>query len=131
MNNTLGDKIKHLLFLRSMKQADLVKVSGVSKATISELINNKQKNPSIETIEKIAKALRVSPLYFLEENAVTPLEVAPHLPQHIREFILNSENMDYIVLAHKLKSKNLPVEVMEKIIESYESLIQNKKYANS
>lgn len=126
MNTSVGDKIRHLLSVRNMKQADLVKLTGISKATISDLINNKQKNTSLEIIERIAAALRVSPIYFLEEQAVTPLEAVPHLPQNIQKFILDSENMNYIILAHKLKTKDLPVEIVEKIIESYEFLLKNK-----
>lgn len=124
MSKSVGDKIKHVLTLRNMKQADLVKLTGISKATVSDLINNKQKNTSIETLERIAKALRVSPVYFLEEQAATPFEAVPHLPEHIKNFVLNSENMDYLVLAHKFKILDLPVEVIEKIIESYEFLLK-------
>jgi len=121
---SIGKKIKHLLSLREMSQADLVRQTAISKATISDLINDKQKNTSLELVKRIAKALRVSPLYFLDENAVTPLEAIPNLPQEIREFILNEENMDYLVLAHKIKAMDLPAEAIEKIIESYVYLVK-------
>ena len=122
---SIGKKIKHLLTLREMNQADLVRQSGVSKATVSDLINDKQKSTSLELVNRIAKALRVPPGYFLDENAFTPFEAVPDLPLEIRKFILNEENMDYLVLAHKMKTMDLPVEVIEKIIESYISLIKN------
>lgn len=122
----MGERIRHLLALREMSQADLVRLSGLSKATVSDLINNKQKTTSVDTIRLIARAVRVSPAYFMEENAMTPFEAVPHLPEHIKEFILNSENMDYLLLAHKLKTKDLPAEVVDKIIETYET-IKNKK----
>lgn len=121
---SIGKKIKHLLSLREMSQADLVRQTAISKATISDLINDKQKNTSLELVKRIAKALRVSPLYFLDENAVTPFEAIPSLPQEIRQFILNEENMDYLVLAHKIKAMDLPVEAIEKIIESYVYLVK-------
>ena len=124
---SIANKIKHLLAVRELNQADLARQSGVSKATISDLINNKQKNTSLELINRIAKALRVSPAYFLDENAVTPFEVVTDLPENIRQFILNNENMDYLVLAHKIKTMELPVEVIEKIIESYLSIINIRK----
>lgn len=124
---SIADKIKHLLALREISQADLARQSGVSKATISDLINNKQKNTSLELINRIAKALRVSPAYFLDEDAATPFEVIPFLPEKIRQFILNNENMDYLVLAHKMKDMELPVDVIEKIIESYLSVINIRK----
>lgn len=127
MNFSVGDKIKHLLTIRDMNQADLVKVTGISKATVSDLINNKQKSTSIDTINRIARALRVSPVYFIEEEAVTPFEAVTHLPEYIRQFILDGENMDYLLLAHKLKDKELPPDVVEKIIDSYEALIKNIK----
>jgi len=121
---SIGKKIKHLLSLREMSQADLVRQTAISKATISDLINDKQKNTSLELIRRIAAALRVSPLYFMDENAVTPFEAIPNLPQEIRQFILNEENMDYLVLAHKIKTMDLPAEAVEKIIESYVYLIK-------
>ncbi len=121
---SIGKKIKHLLSLREMSQADLVRQTAISKATISDLINDKQKNTSLELIRRIAAALRVSPLYFLDEKAATPIEAIPNLPQEIRQFILNEENMDYLVLAHKIKTMDLPTEAVEKIIESYVYLIK-------
>jgi len=124
---SIGKKIKHLLSLREMNQAELVRQTGISKATISDLINDKQKTTSLELVNRIAKALRVPPSYFLDENAVTPFEAVPDLPEEVRRFILNEENMDYLVLAHKIKTMDLPVEVIEKIIESYISLIKNIK----
>lgn len=123
----IGNKIKHLLSLREMTQAELVRQSRISKATISDLINDKQKNTSLELITRLAKALRVSPAYFLDDNAVTPFEAVPNLPEEIRQFILHEENMDYLVLAHKIKNMSLPIEVIEKVIDSYMTLIKNIK----
>ncbi|WP_366924255.1 helix-turn-helix domain-containing protein [Metallumcola ferriviriculae] len=127
MSNNLAQKIRHLLAVRNLNQAELVRLSGLSKATVSDLINGKQKSASVKTIQQLSKALRVSSQYFLEEDTVTPLELTSHLPDHIRDFILNSENMDYIILAHKLKSKELPPKAVEKIIETYEALMLNRK----
>lgn len=124
---SIGSKIKHLLSLREMSQAELVRQSGISKATVSDLINDKQKNTSLELVTRLAKALRVSPAYFLDENAVTPFEAVPNLPEEIRQFILQEENMDYLILAHRIKNMALPVEVIEKVIDSYMSLIKNIK----
>lgn len=123
----IGSKIRHLLSLRDMSQSDLVRQSGISKATISDLINDKQKSTSLDLITRLAKALRVSPAYFLDENAVTPFEAVPNLPEEIRQFILQEENMDYLVLAHRIKNMALPVEVIEKVIDSYMTLIKNIK----
>ena len=124
---SIGSKIKHLLSLREMSQAELVRQSGISKATVSDLINDKQKNTSLELVTRLAKALRVSPAYFLDENAVTPFEAVPNLPEEIRQFILQEENMDYLVLAHRIKNMALPIEVIEKVIDSYMTLIKNIK----
>lgn len=124
---SIGNKIKHFLSLREMSQADLVRQSGISKATVSDLINDKQKNTSLELVTRLAKALRVSPAYFLDENAVTPFEAVPNLPEEIRQFILQEENMDYLVLAHRIKNMALPIEVIEKVIDSYMTLIKNIK----
>lgn len=125
MSQTLGDKIRSLLAERQMNQADLVRMTGISKATVSELINNKQKSTSLELSRKIAKALRVSPMYFLEEAQPSQYEMMVTLPDSLRKFVTNKENLEYLFLAKKLKNKHLHPETVEKIICAYEAFVDN------
>ncbi|MHB8172114.1 MAG: helix-turn-helix domain-containing protein [Thermincolia bacterium] len=119
-----GRKIKHLLEQRDMSQADLVKATSLSKNLISGLVTDTLTNTSTDTILKIAKALRVSPAYFFIEHAYTPLE-ALELPDHIKEFVLQLDNMDYLVLAEDWGKKKIPPDVIKKVVSAYEEVIYN------
>lgn len=39
---------------------EIAKKAGLSRATVSEIMNNRQRNPKIRTLEKIAAALECS-----------------------------------------------------------------------
>ncbi|KHD35175.1 hypothetical protein NL50_14875 [Clostridium acetobutylicum] len=56
----IGDNIKKIREKKGISKQELADNAGYSFAYISMLENNKRPNPSIKTIDKIAKALRVS-----------------------------------------------------------------------
>lgn len=56
----LGEKIKRLRGEKDLTQEDLAAKAKIDFTTLNKIENNKR-NPSLKTIEKIAKALEVSP----------------------------------------------------------------------
>ena len=58
LRNIIADNIVRLRKRRNMSQVKLAELSNVSISYIKK-IELKQQNPSVETLEKIAKALRV------------------------------------------------------------------------
>ena len=58
LRNIIADNLLRLRKEQNISQAKLAKLSGVSLGFIKGL-EAKRHNPSIETLEKIAKALRV------------------------------------------------------------------------
>lgn len=54
---TIGEKIKNIADEKKISIYKIAKDSGVSNSYLSELINNKRKNPSIKIIKKISEAL--------------------------------------------------------------------------
>jgi transcriptional regulator with XRE-family HTH domain len=58
-NYQFGKALRELLAIEKMKQIDLVKKSGLSKSSVSELISGINNNPGIETLQKIADACKV------------------------------------------------------------------------
>lgn len=56
----IGDNIKAVLEKKSMSVYSLAKKAQLSNSYLSEIINNKKINPSIETIQKISGVLDVS-----------------------------------------------------------------------
>ena len=62
----LSRMIKRLLKERGMSQLQLAEKSGVPQGYISELAAGKKKNPSLEALQKLARALGVTVSELLE-----------------------------------------------------------------
>ncbi|MBQ8443738.1 MAG: helix-turn-helix transcriptional regulator [Clostridia bacterium] len=43
-----------------LTKVEIARKTGLSRVTISNVLNNKQKNPKVETLEKISNALNCS-----------------------------------------------------------------------
>lgn len=67
---SLGSKLKKAREEQGYTQAELAEKAGVSAGLIGQIENNKVQ-PSLQTIEKIAKVLATSPCYFILENSGT------------------------------------------------------------
>lgn len=65
-NTFFTEQIKKLMLEKGLTQQDLADKLNVTKANVSVYLNAKR-NPKPATIHKIAKALNVSPSYFVEE----------------------------------------------------------------
>lgn len=56
----IGKRIKILRLERSLTQGDIEEATGVSRSHISKIESGKIANPGLDTLERIAKALKVS-----------------------------------------------------------------------
>ena len=67
MNNSkkLGQNMKRIRLTKQMSQGDICRKLGVDRAYISN-VESGNKNPTLSTITKLAKALRVSVKDLLE-----------------------------------------------------------------
>jgi len=61
----IGKRIKLLRLERGLSQGDIEKVVGICRSHISNIESGKIGNPGLYTLEKIAKALKVSISYLL------------------------------------------------------------------
>ena len=59
---TASDRIKEALAMRKMRQADLVRATGIDKGSISYYISGKYE-PKNEAVYKMAKALNVADMW--------------------------------------------------------------------
>lgn len=75
------DKIKDICEQRSLTITELGRLIGLKKSSIYSIINNG--NPTVETLEKIAKALNVSIRDFFDEDK--EVFTCPHCHQVIRD----------------------------------------------
>ena len=63
----LKNKIKHLLLEQGLSQSDLAKKIGVHRQVLTNWLSG-TRNPKIENLEKIAKALNISVEDLLNDN---------------------------------------------------------------
>ena len=65
---SMGAKIKQNRMKKGLSLQQVADEVGASKAHIYELELNKVKNPSVETLKKLAKLFAMPLAYFLEED---------------------------------------------------------------
>jgi XRE family transcriptional regulator of biofilm formation len=63
----IGDRVKKLRIERDVSLSELAGKAGVSKSYLSSLERNRQQNPSIHFLEKIANVFNVPLDYLLQE----------------------------------------------------------------
>jgi len=63
----IGDNLKEVLEERDMSQYRLAKISGISSSYICELIGGKYKNPTMEVLIALSKALGISVSKLIKE----------------------------------------------------------------
>jgi transcriptional regulator with XRE-family HTH domain len=56
----IGKRIRILRLERGLTQGDIEETTGISRSHISKIERGKISNPGLDTLEKIAKALKVS-----------------------------------------------------------------------
>lgn len=69
LTEAIAQRVKNLLYDRGLKQYALFKKGGVPRSTVSDVINNKKRRISTETIYQICSTLEIS----LEEFFADPL----------------------------------------------------------
>ncbi|MFZ5631971.1 MAG: helix-turn-helix domain-containing protein [Bacillota bacterium] len=115
---TRKDKILDLLKLRRMSLADLRREAGVSRATMSRLMNSPGGYaPSEDTIKKVAAVLEVNPLYLKDENVIGPEEIFPYLTEDDIKFFMDLKNLPFIKLTKEMAEKGISAEDMKKLVD--------------
>jgi transcriptional regulator with XRE-family HTH domain len=61
----VGKRIRLLRLERNVHQSDIAEASGISRSHLSKIESGKVENPGLLTLERIAKALKVSISYLL------------------------------------------------------------------
>lgn len=113
----IAEKLKKLRGLRRLTASDLARLSGVHQTTISAIENRRHSSPGIETVEKLAKVLKVSPLYFFEERSRTPFDLIDQLPPDISNFLLHEESLPYLLLSKEAYSKGISSKTIEQLLK--------------
>lgn len=118
MEKTLGDKINEILEIRKMNRAELARLSDLSTGLLSDICNNNRVSVTIDTLRKIAKAVNIHPAYFLEEDAVGPADILPHLTEDQREFVVDpARSLPWITISEEAERKGMSPDKIRQIIK--------------
>jgi len=78
----LGERIRALRTEQGMTLPALADQAGVSKGILSKLENDKESNPSLDTLHKIAVALKATLSDLLETEKAQLLKIVPEKQPH-------------------------------------------------
>lgn len=98
----IGDRLKTLRRAKNISQGDIEKRTGLLRCYVSR-VENGHTVPSVDTIEKLARALEV-PLYriFTDDENVTKPNLPPEV---IRSRAANSKQHRYLQTLSKLLAR--------------------------
>ena len=102
----IGDRLRELRESKHMSQGDIEKRTGLLRCYVSRVENN-HTVPSVETLEKIARALEV-PMYRLFHDGEVPAELSKVKPPKEDEFGRRGASAEYFGKLHKLLAKMEP-----------------------
>jgi transcriptional regulator with XRE-family HTH domain len=115
MNNnkstTPGSKIRLARSIKKMSLDALAELSGVSRPTIARIEKDNYKRLPVDIIEKLLPYLDLT----MEEVKKEPPNGLDHLPEYLREFVLNPENADFLEYCYlEKRRKELEARMQQK-----------------
>ena len=121
----IGEKIKGLRRQRNMSLRELAQITGLSKTTLGDLEKD-VKNPSLETLEKVAKAFGMTPAELLKETD-TPNDLMASARDSSSELLAGlSKSGDLINVLYR--AKDAPKETMDQMAVFLDTLLKTQGY---
>jgi transcriptional regulator with XRE-family HTH domain len=123
----IGEKIRSLRKQKNMSLRELAQVTGLSKTTLGDLEKD-VKNPSLDTLEKIAVAFEVTPAELLKEteSAEELMESAKNSSSEILAGLSKSGDLLKVLY----RAKDAPKETMDQMAVFLDTLLTSQGYKN-
>ena len=121
----LGEKIKSIRKQKNMSLRELAQITGLSKTTLSDLEND-AKNPSLETLQKVSKALEIS-----IADLISATESEDDLVASVRDSgseILAGLSKSGDLLKVLYRAKDVPKETMDQMAVFLDTLLTTQGY---
>ncbi|QNU67236.1 helix-turn-helix transcriptional regulator [Ruminiclostridium herbifermentans] len=111
----IGEQIKKIRKEKQLSQKEVSKRANISQNFLSEIENGK--SCGISTIESICSALGITLSFlFKEEYEDMNYSITTDISSELQEI-----GIEYIALAKEFKDKNIPPEVVKKILDAFSS----------
>lgn len=123
----IGEKIRNLRKQKNMSLRELAQITGLSKTTLGDLEKD-VKNPSLDTLEKIAVAFEMSPAELLKETDSTEelMESAKNSSSEILAGLSKSGDLLKVLY----RAKDAPKETMDQMAVFLDTLLTTQGYKN-
>lgn len=121
----IGEKIRNLRKQKNMSLRELAQITGLSKTTLGDLEKD-VKNPSLDTLEKIAVAFEMSPAELLKETDSTDelMESAQNSSSEILAGLSKSGDLLKVLY----RAKDAPKETMDQMAVFLDTLLTTQGY---
>jgi transcriptional regulator with XRE-family HTH domain len=123
--NLVNKRVKEWREKKGKSQLWLAEQTGLEQSTISR-IENGSSNPSVDAIQKIAKALNI-PVSFLVEEDIESIgetvafeQLFGHLDEETQKFLKDNTSGDFLILAKEAKKANLTLDDIKALIKIIE-----------
>jgi transcriptional regulator with XRE-family HTH domain len=109
---TRGQRIKQLMDENEIDAQELANAIGKQRSYIYELIKDRIKNPSYDVMKGIASKFGVSEEFIengIDEEIIyyDDPDILKHLPNDLKEFVINEESTPYLTVAKMLEGYDL------------------------
>lgn len=120
----IGEKVKSLRKQSNMSLRELAQVTGLSKTTLSDLENG-TKNPSLDTVEKIATAFGLTSSDLLQKTD-NPEDLVSSAKNSSSELLAGlSKSGDLIKVLYR--AKDAPKETMDQMAIFLDTLLKTQE----
>lgn len=112
---------------KSYTMADLEELSGVKASTQSDIETGKNKNPRPATVEALCAALGKDPIFFYYDGDNLMDLFPQEIPVEVRDFIFDTSNIDYLLLAMKIKKMGITPEAADNLLLAFGKALSLQK----
>lgn len=110
-----AERVKCLRISRGLNQGQVAERAGVVKSYVSMVESGDIANPTLDSMEKIAKGLGVSMCQLLQDR---PDEIK-HVPERTVAYLTSNEFLPYMEAAIEAFDKRVPVNALHMVIRGW------------
>lgn len=111
-----GEKLRKLRKNKGISLTQASDMLGVLPSYLSAVESGRKKNLRQETVEKICKVFNIHKNYFYIDDAMLLTDVYDDLPDDLRAYMIDQENMPYIKLSREIKNAGITPERLAQLI---------------
>lgn len=114
-----GHKLREAREAKGWTMADIEEKTGIKQSTQSDIETGKNKNPRPATVEALCAVLQRDPIWFYYDGDNLMDLFPQEIPIEVRNFIFDTSNIDYLLLAMKIKKMGITPEAADNLLLAF------------